>query len=148
MNQEAHILRSCLPSVFASSVCHLMTIYGDKDRFVIKVMNLRDDLFLVGYTDNVIELMNLNTQTAIDRIELQDEKQMIDFDFHTDETAIIVAFNGENLMHVNFQKKTQIPFSGYMASPLVLVKYIKNFPGKHFLTLSRAGVYRVHDQGL
>ena len=79
-----------------------MTIHGEKERAVFKVMHLRADLFLVGYTDNIIELMDINTQAPIDKIELK-EKRMIDFDFHTDETAIIVALNGENLIYVNLQ---------------------------------------------
>ncbi len=59
---------------------------------MIRIIHLRDSLFLTGYAQNELEIIDINTDSSdepprvLDSIKLEvSESVMIDFDFHIDE---------------------------------------------------------------
>ena len=54
--QENHIFMSCLPTAFCSTMNHFKTLQGEEDRFIVRVLHLRDTLFLVACANNVLEI--------------------------------------------------------------------------------------------
>lgn len=73
--QENNIFMSCLPTVFCSTMQHFktLTLQGKEDSKedlednfkIIRVLHLRDTLFLVVRANNVIEIHDLSLDVAI-----------------------------------------------------------------------------------
>ena len=78
---------------------------GEKDRFVKRILHLRDELFLVGYNTNEIEVKTLNSAEPVSSYTIEDVSDpMVDMDFHRDESSVLVAFPGEKIYLLNLVK--------------------------------------------
>ena len=104
--QENNIFKMCLPSVFSSRISHVKTIKGDLNRFVIRVRHLRDDLYLVAYASNELEIRDFSTNTLVDKMQLNFHEPLVDFDFYQNELSIIVGFRSDICMFVDFHRKS------------------------------------------
>lgn len=63
--QKNLVFGSCLPTVFTSVIEHQATFKGGQDRFIIRILHLRETLFLVATADNVLEIMDLSSGAPV-----------------------------------------------------------------------------------
>ena len=87
-----------MPTVFSAVLEPFKVIRGGKDRFIIRIVHVRDQLFLLESADNTIELMNFSTDppTLISSFEIQNvDGVVVDLDFYKDESFVIAGFRGD-----------------------------------------------------
>ena len=76
----------------------------------MRLIHLRDTLFLVGYAQNELEIIDINTRKdepprVVDSIKIGDhDNYVIDFDFHIDESCI-VAVKRDSALFINMKTK-------------------------------------------
>lgn len=103
---------------------------GTENRFTIKLVHLRDDIFLVGYASNELIVKDLATGEELDRIQLDFEQPLMDFDvYQGDLTKILVGFRGDVIFKVNMKTKQANPFEHYHPHPLTQLMYLQHMPG-------------------
>ena len=112
-------------------------------------MQLRGDLYLLGYTSNELEIRDLEKDEVVDSMAVGEDgsEPMIDLDFCGDEQRIVVGFRSDYCALVDMKRKTVNKFEHYLPHPLCLVQTLRNLPGFHFFTVSKGGVYRVWGDG-
>lgn len=138
-----------MPTAFSAGIKLEQKLQGTENRFTIKLVHLRDDIFLVGYASNELIVKDLATGEELDRIQLDFEQPLMDFDvYQGDLTKILVGFRGDVIFKVNMATKQANPFEHYHPHPLTQLMYLQHMPGEHFLTLSKGGTYRLWDKGL
>lgn len=154
IDQKNHLIAGCLPTVFCSQIEHHKTIRGGSNRFILRVLHLRESLFLAVYASNELEILDLATEppTVVDKIELGnlEEGGNVDVDFYKDETCILVGCRGDLGLLVNMRTKETRQFNHRLPDPLILVQFLKHFgpeaPAEpNFFLLSRGGTYRSMD---
>ena len=59
---------TCLPTVFSGHMKLEKVMRGGQNRFVIKIVHVKDDLFVVGYGSNEVALVNIETGEEIKSI--------------------------------------------------------------------------------
>jgi hypothetical protein len=91
----------------------------------VRLVHLRDSLFLAGYRSNELELIDLSTDppTLVDGMQLEIEEGggIMDFDFHRDETQIVAGFRGDIGAIINLRTKTMNMFDHRLPHPLIMV---------------------------
>jgi hypothetical protein len=132
--------------VFSTVLEPFKVIRGEKDRFIVKVLHVRDSLFLVGSADKTIELSDFSTEqpTILATMAFPDaDGALLDFDFLRDESYVVVPFRGDQAFVVNMKTQEFIKeFSHRLPEPIIMVQTLKHFAGNAFFVLSRAGTLR------
>ena len=91
----------------------------------MKVMHLRDNLFLIGYASNELVIKNLDTGEIVDSIKIENDHEMfaedpfrgqirndldsviVDFDvYRGNERYVLVAFRSEVCCFVDFKRRS------------------------------------------
>ncbi len=80
IEQEGHIFRSCLPSVFSVNIEYVRHVRGGEDKFIVKALHLRDDLFILAYANKEIVIKNLATEEKISSFQLEGDGFLTDID--------------------------------------------------------------------
>ena len=73
-------------------------------------MHLRENLFLVGYSNNDIEVKTLEDNEPVQFMNIEYSEPMVDLDFYRDEKEILVGFPGELIYMVNLPAQTVSSF--------------------------------------
>ena len=59
--KQQHFFRECKPTIFSAKIEHLPPYKSLSDRFVQKILHVKDDLFVIQYIGGLIELRDLST---------------------------------------------------------------------------------------
>ena len=110
-------------------------------------MHVRDNIFLLGTGDKVVELIDFNTDepTVIQSVSLSDfEGQLLDIDFLRDESLVIVGFGGDNQTAIVDMRNGVLikTIDNKLPEPLIMIQALRHYSGNSFFVLSRAGTLR------
>lgn len=135
-----------MPTVFCAVLEPFKVIKGGQDRFIVKILHVRDKLFLVGTADKEVELSDFSTEppTVIRSMSFPDvEGALLDIDFLRDESFVIIGFRGDQAVVVDMKQGQLIRnFDNRLPEPLILIQALRHYSGNSFLALSRAGTLR------
>ncbi|TNV79227.1 hypothetical protein FGO68_gene10733 [Halteria grandinella] len=149
--QKNNLFGSCSPTVFNMNIQHVVTIKGNTDRFIVKMVYLgTGHRFLVLYASCDLELKDFaNPANPITEVSIQlgeDLSYPIDLDFHEDESKVIVGFVGSQCAFVDMKSKVVQFFDNRLPEPLKCVLALRHLPRvANFFILTRGGTYRARD---
>lgn len=112
---------------------------------------MRDDLFLMAFATNLLELRDIKTDEVVASLELETDDQISDFDFFKDESNIIVSLRSEFYAKVDLKAGSFRLLSHGLASHAILVNYLKqdalvrDLEEPNFVIVAQQGSYTLVD---
>ncbi len=100
-----------MPTAFSAGIKLESKFQGAENRFAIKLLHLRDEVFLIGYASNELVVKDLASGEELDKYQIDYHEPLIDFDvYRGDLSKILVGFRSENIFQVNMLTKQANPF--------------------------------------
>jgi len=161
---EQDFFLQCRPTIFSASIEMLTPYTNLADLAVVKVLHVRDDLFIILYAGGLIEMRDLSSPSArpMYSFEVPDTRgeeaergEAMDLDFKEDETNLIIAFKNQTLARLNlitakFEMMQRIHGDLFFTkSDLLSASFIKTLPGvkpAYFLIYRSAGRTDIIDE--